>query len=129
MNWNDIYDRECCVLLLCDMNTINIKESQMTINHMSFTGSLLVAVVIKVPNYNEKLRSSVTVQEFFFASFEFSPSEFKRSNASTSTDYIWSRPVHCSRAPRRTDSDCHHCTLGNNRQLRILISITITVAD
>ena len=53
----------------------------------------------KVPNYNEKLRSSVTVQEFFFASFEFSPSEFKRSNASTSTDYIWSRPVHCSRAP------------------------------
>ena len=65
----------------------------------------------KVPNYNEKLRSSVTVQEFFFASFEFSPSEFKRSNASTSTDYIWSRPVHCSRAPRCTDSDCHYHSL------------------
>ena len=85
------------------------------------------------PNYNKKFRSSMTVQEFFFASFEFSPSEFKRSNAmcqaSTSTDYIQSRPVHCSHAPQRTDSDCHHCTLGNNRQLRILISITITVAD
>ena len=50
MNWNDIYDRECCVLLLCDMNTINIKESQMTINHMSFTGSLLVAVVMLLIN-------------------------------------------------------------------------------
>ena len=29
-------------------------------------------VNFKVPNYNEKLRSSVTVQEFFFALFEFS---------------------------------------------------------
>ena len=52
-------------------------------------------ILTKVPNYNEKLRNSVTVQEFFFASFEFSPSEFKRSNASTSTDYIWSHPDHC----------------------------------
>ena len=74
-------------------------------------GQLQDPLRIKVPNYNEKLRSSVTVQEFFFASFEFSPSEFKRSNASTSTDYIWSRPVHCSRAPRCTDSDCHYHSL------------------
>ena len=79
---------------------------------------------IKVPNYNEKLRSSVTVQEFFFASFEFSPSEFKRSNASTSTDYIWSRPVHCSRAPRCTDSDCHYHSLTS--QLAVGINLTMS---
>ena len=80
--------------------------------------------IFKVPNYNEKLRSSVTVQEFFFASFEFSPSEFKRSNASTSTDYIWSRPVHCSRAPRCTDSDCHYHSLTS--QLAVGINLTMS---
>ena len=111
----------CCYILSCPA-VCNVKLKYTGAS--SYTGEKILLIHIKVPNYNEKLRSSVTVQEFFFASFEFSPSEFKRSNASTSTDYIWSCPVHCSRAPRCTDSDCHHHSLTS--QLAVGINLTMS---
>ena len=43
---------------------------------------------IKVPNYNEKLRSSVTVQEFFFASFGIFPFGIQMKQCNVSRKHI-----------------------------------------
>ena len=90
----------------------------------------LLSVIFKEPNDNKKLRNSVTVQAFLFASFKFFLSQFKQSNVSKkhihwlSTDYIHSRLIHCSWASWRLQAHAC-CTDFDGRCGLVGINLTI----